>query len=466
MKIRHKITFWVAGAGLLTSLVFSLVVFVEMREQPLEILDSELDSAAAALAGRLAAAPGPPEEGRLTPLLRTGEDYWIKVYSQNLRPVYHSPLATAVDLPLYRGRGEGGYTVRTHIPKDGPRLHQDEEGEVTFRVRAIEAKIDNAPVLIQIAKPMENLEEELSGLLTALGVGLAVSTVLLVFLSYVFAGRIVRPVAVINRLTREINENTLEKRIPLGKSRDEIYDLSASLNRMFDRLQYSFARQKQFLANASHELKSPLAILRLFFDESVYSCPDLSESFRQQLIAQHRTVLRMDRLVKTLLELSVLELNDTLRLEEFSLTDLSKSVLDDFSPIVAASKIRLETDLPEKLSMWGDRDKVRRMLINILDNAVKYNIENGEIKLQIVEKEGLVRLSLFNTGPGIPPEERERVFDQFHRVEKSRSLQYGGAGLGLAIVKEIVRLHGGQVSIDSAPGAWTRINIVLPQNQG
>jgi two-component system OmpR family sensor kinase len=465
LKIRHKITLWVAGAGFLTSLVLSLVVFLEMREQPFRILDSDLDYAAAALAERIGKEQRPSGEGRVNALSFEGKEYWAKVYSQDLRPVWQSDLSHVVDLPLYRNMGDDGYTVRVYVSRQIAHLHQGKRGEVHFRVRVIEAQIGGAPHLIQIARPMEELQEEIADLQSVLGMGLGASTVLLVIVSYVFAGRIVKPVADINRLTKEINENTLGKRIPLGASHDELYELSDSLNRMFDRLQYSFAKQKQLLANASHELKSPVAMLRLFFDEAAQR-KDLPQVFQHQLISQGEHVLRMDRLVKNLLELSVLELKDSLTPEEFSLTDLVQSVLEDFSLILTEAKIRLDVDLPGNLNMIGDKDKIRRMLINILDNAIKYNAENGEIKFQAIERDGFIHLSLNNTGPGIPKDDLEKVFEQFYRVEKSRSLRYGGAGLGLAIVREIVRLHHGKVSIDSAPGAWTRIDVTLPRHLG
>jgi two-component system OmpR family sensor kinase len=465
LNIRHKITLWVAGAGFLTSLVLSLVVFLEMREQPFRILDSDLAYAAASLAERIGKEQRPSGEGRVNALSFEGKEYWAKVYSQDLRPGWQSDLSHVVDLPLYRNMGDDGYTVRVYVSRQIAHLHQGKRGEVHFRVRVIEAQIGGAPHLIQIARPMEELQEEIADLQSVLGMGLGASTVLLVIVSYVFAGRIVKPVADINRLTKEINENTLGKRIPLGASHDELYELSDSLNRMFDRLQYSFAKQKQLLANASHELKSPVAMLRLFFDEAAQR-KDLPQVFQHQLISQGEHVLRMDRLVKNLLELSVLELKDSLTPEEFSLTDLVQSVLEDFSLILTEAKIRLDVDLPGNLNMIGDKDKIRRMLINILDNAIKYNAENGEIKFQAIERDGFIHLSLNNTGPGIPKDDLEKVFEQFYRVEKSRSLQYGGAGLGLAIVREIVRLHHGKVSIDSAPGAWTRIDVTLPRHLG
>ena len=462
MKIRHKITIWVTCAGLLTSLLFSLVIFLEMREQPLELLDSQIEETASRLAGQLTRVSGPLSAGNANLPLISSDPYWIKVYDQKLQTVYQSDLSKIVDLPLYKDRGDDAYTVTARIPREHVYLHQDDDYQVTFRVRVIEQNIAGAPCLIQIARPMEDMEKEASDLLTAIGIGLAASTVLLICASYILAGQIVKPLAAMNRLTREINENTLEKRIPLSQSRDEIYDLATHLNRMFDRLQSSFSRQKQFLADASHELKSPMAMLRLFFEETIQR-QDLPEIFHRQLAAQEHNVLRMDRLVKTLLELSILEIKASLTLEPFNLTDLAQSVLADFAPFMEGTNIRLETEIPLQLELWGDRDKINRVFINLFDNAVKYNAAEGLIRLTISETKDIINISVYNSGPGIPKEDLPKVFDQFYRVEKSRSVNYGGAGLGLAIVREIIRLHKGTVSIDSEPGLWTRVDISLPR---
>jgi len=462
MKIRNRITLWVTVAGLLTSLVFSFVVFLEMREQPFKILDSELETMAAAVAARLARAQSPLEAGLPDIISIPEEPGWIKVYDQDLRPIYQSELSEIVALPFYRNKRDGAYTVIVHIPESSPRFRQGGSDEVSFRVRVLAKAIAGKKYWIQTARPMEKLEEEISDLVTAICIGLAVSTALLLCVSYVLAGRIVRPIAAINRLAREINETTLETRIPLGKSRDEIFELSTCLNQMFDRLHFSFIRQKQYLADASHELRSPIAILRLFFEEAAQR-RDLPESFQQQLNVQGNNVLRMDRLVKTLLELSVLEVKASLVLKPFCVTDLVRSILEDFSPLMERANIRLETDLPKKLNISGDTDSIRRALINILDNAVRYNVEGGRIKVVVEQKDSAVCISFENTGPGIPKDDLKKVFDQFYRVEKSRSSHYGGAGLGLALVREIVWLHHGEVSIASEIGNWTRIDILLPQ---
>lgn len=461
MKIRHRIMLWVAGAGLSTSLVFSLVVFLELREQPLEMIDSQLKTVAATVAGQMAGVRRPLPGAEKIALPVFSEHFWIKVYDQDLRVVYQSELSRVVDLPLYRDRGEEAYMISAYVPRKRMDLHQDDEDNVTFRVRTITKNIWGEPYLIQIAKPVEDLQEEIFDLLAAIGIGLAVSTVLLIGLSYVLAGRVVKPIAAINRLALDINENTLEKRIPLGRSHDEVHDLAARLNEMFDRLQFSFARQKRFLGDASHELKSPIAMLRLFFDEAIQR-GDLPEGFVRQLNAQGRNVLRMDRLVRTLLELSILEIKSSLTEEPFNVTGLLRSVSADFAPLMERAKIHLETEMPENLEIRGDKDKIRRAFINLFDNAVKYNVEEGRIRLKASGKKGGIHIALYNTGPGIPQEDLSRVFDQFYRVDKSRSTKHGGAGLGLAIVQEIVRLHKGTVSIDSQQGLWTRVEMFLP----
>lgn len=456
MRIRHRIALWVTGAGLVTSLVFSLVIFIEMVEQPFEILDDHIKSTARFVAQELSAQPQAAASSRLDAYFTAAWAPWVRVYDRDLQPVYQSPLAQTVDLPLEFGRG--AYMAKIDLPGKGAAGPK----RVWFRTRVFERDISGAPHWVQVAGPMEELEDEILDLVVAFAIGLLVSTGLLVYLSYVLAGRIVEPIAAINRLAREITEKTLDKRIPLGKTRDEIYELSECLNHMFDRIQLSFARQKRFLADASHELKSPIAMLRLFFEEAALRT-DLPEAFQKRLESQGRNLLRMDRLVRSLMELSVLEANPSLKKETFDLSALALSVLDDMAPVMEREEIRLEMEIPDELTIHGDRDRIRRMLINILDNAVKYNEKGGLVRLWMTAEGASIKISLSNTGLGIPKEDLEKVFEQFYRVERSRATGYGGAGLGLSIVREIVRLHGGTVGIASEPGGWTRITIAIPK---
>jgi len=284
---------------------------------------------------------------------------------------------------------------------------------------------------------------------------------LLVILSYLIAGKVLKPIGVIDGLAREINDKNLSLRIPLGKNRDELYRLSESLNRMFDRLEHSFEAQKQFLASASHELQSPLALLQLSLEDCIQH-RDLPDSLKHQFIRQTDILRRLSRLVKNLLDLSALELKERLDLKEINLVELLKSVLRDYEVVFSAKKIDIQADMPPKLPIKGDWDHLQRAIINLVDNAVKYNHKGGKISIKVLENKRGVHISIFNTGAGIPQTDLSRVFEQFYRVEKSRSTQYGGSGLGLSIVKRIIEIHGGGIEIESEPSAWTRVNISFP----
>jgi signal transduction histidine kinase len=461
MKIRLRIALWIAAAGLLSSLLFSLVVFYEMAEQPLQLLDNELKMAGTSLIKRLAENPLPGKSTREMETSEFMDGYWIRVYGKNQRLLYQSKLAEQIDLPV-KGR-KHRFTVQVKVPQKNLRLHQDKWDNVAFRVRILKRTVNNLPFLVQIARPMEKFDEEIVDLIIFLVLGLAASTLLLLLLSYFAAGQVLKPINAINLLAREINEKTLGKRIPLGKSRDELYQLSNSLNQMFDRLQYSFRQQKQFLASASHELKTPITMLRLFMDDAVHR-QDLDNTFKQQLNRQRDNLFRMDRLVKNLLDLSALELRDTVEKQDFNLTILIEKLLEEFSPAITTADISLKTRLEENLQMQGDQEKIRRLLINIIDNAIKYNHEKGVMELETRQEAGNIVISLYNSGPGIPTADLNKVFEQFYRVEKSRSQQYGGAGLGLAIARQIVKLHHGRATMESDAESWTRITVTLPQN--
>ena len=458
MKIRNKITLWITGTGILVSLVFSLIIFVEMKELPYKSIDAGLEVIAQIL-GRLAIA------GRIAPGGNIPGDlpidmnrYWIKIYDSHMKVLYQTELARHVSLPMRNNKK--AYTVTEFIPEKSIDLGQ-EGNEVSFRVRTINVRQNGLHSIIQIGKPVGRLHDEVVDLVQGIALGLLVTTLLLIVLSYVVAGRILKPISVINRMARDISDKTLHQRIPLGRSRDELYELSSSLNRMFDRLQYSFDLQKQFIADASHELKSPITLLMLFMEESIHR-KGLPDSFRQRLIHQTNILRRMSRLVKNLLDLSALELKKNIDLKEVSLPDLLKSVLEDYEDVFNAKKINITVDVPEMLQVKGDRDELQRVLINLVDNAIKYNHQGGEIRIGATEINRKIILSLFNTGIGIPKADLDKVFEQFYRVEKSRSLRYGGSGLGLTIVKRIIELHGGTLKMESEPGVWTRVNVTLP----
>jgi two-component system, OmpR family, sensor kinase len=461
LKIRYKITLWIACAGVLASLVFSVIVFQEMVEQPYRLIDRDLESMAGTAVHLLERTTnqsnGFAQED--SPFVR--ERYWIKIYDDRRHVLYQSKLTRFTDLPFKSTIQP--YMTKRIVPKERINLGQNRKNEVIFRIKAFNLRLHGQPCTVLIGKPMEKLEEEIADLVRGIVIGLSAAMLLLIALSYYIAGRILAPINVINRMARDINDRSLDQRIPMGKSKDELYELSKSLNRMFDRLQNSFAMQKQFIADASHELKSPITLLSLFIEDAI-QLEQLPETFRFRLIKQYDALQRMKRLVKNLLDLSALEAKETIDFDEFTLSPLVGAVYNDYADVLSARQIEMKIDVPENLRIRGDKDALQRVLINLVDNAVKYNTDRGRVDIVAEEKNNMVYLSVFNTGKGIPQNDIGRVFEQFYRVEKSRSNQYGGSGLGLTIVKRIIGLHRGDIAIESEPNAWTRVDIRLPNH--
>ena len=458
MKIRNRITLWITLTGLLSTLVLSLIIFFEMAEQPYELLDQELEINARALVTKLHLdADGSLQNTHpANPFI---SPYWVRIFDGGQRVRFESNLVQFFDIPFRRSKK--AYTDNIFGRLGPGREYADEP--TAFRVRIFDIPFTGRHFTVQIARPIEKLTEEITDLLIIFCIGFVAAAGILILAGYIVAGRILQPIREINATAREISAKTLDKRIPLGKQQDELYDLSSSLNAMFDRLHFSFRRQKEFLANAAHELKTPLTMLRLSLDEA-HQFANMPELYQQSLENQDKILLRMQRLIKSLLDLSALELAETCEMEEFSFNQLVAEVAEDFQPLLCDLHIDYLARIADDIPLLADKEKIKQVLINLFDNAIKYNSPEGEIRLDAALTGKKVVFDLFNTGPGIPAADREKVFEQFYRVEKSRATALGGAGLGLTIVKRIVSLHKGEITMQSKPGEWTNIRISIPNH--
>ena len=459
MRIRTRTTLWVSLAGLASTAVLSLIVFFWGLETPYEFLDQELEIRARNVGVELTREL--TERGGVAgaDLERFTRLYWVRIYDERRQLVFASALAGEIDLPLpAAGRG---HLVPTNLALN---RFYDEEGTdeaTSFWHRAFRVPVAGTTYLVHVARPVESLVWESVEAATVIGSALLASVLLLVVVSYLVAGRILGPVREINRLAREINENTLARRIQLVANGDEIDELAASLNQMFDRLHTSFRRQKEFVANASHELKTPITLLRLSLEETLQD-ERLPVEVQERLLAQERALSRMQQLVKNLLDLSRLELTERLERTTFCLHALLRLVLDEFQVLLDERRLTLHADLTGALPIQADREKIQRALINLIDNAIRYNVPGGSVTCRTFQEATRVRVTITNTGPGIAAADQVRIFDQFFRCEKSRASEHGGAGLGLTIVQRIVELHGGRLTIDSAPAGPTCLQVDLP----
>ncbi len=460
MTVRQKISLLITAAGFLASLVFSCIIVWEMREQPFRIMDADLQTTAERAVHLLFGA----DTGSAldVPLLIDDRQYWLKVYDQESgRLLYTSSLAKQIEIP--EPAPESSATVSLIVPRGKIDVGQDSQSEATFRMNTFRESYNGKTFLVCAGRPMEQLEEELTDIFIGVGAGLAVSVLLLLVTSYFVAGLILKPIRAMNDQARDISEKHLDRRIPVSSERDEFNTLARTLNQVFDRLQHAFLQQKRLLADASHELKTPLTMIRLSVDELQSAWDgDPGALHREGLTRMTGQVLRMERLVKNLLDLSSLEIEESTAKEPVDISGVLDSLVADYRFLADTRTIQIDVRLAQQLPVQGNREKLIRAFSNILDNAIKYNVDGGRVEV-IADHSGRdITITVSNTGPGVAEEEIPKVFDQFYRVEESRSVRYGGSGLGLAIVKRIIDLHGGSVRFESRQGDWTRVTVSLP----
>jgi signal transduction histidine kinase len=281
------------------------------------------------------------------------------------------------------------------------------------------------------------------------------------------ANRAMRPVAQIARTARSIGEGDLSRRINLG-TRDELGELSSVFDSMLDRLETAFERQKRFVADAGHELRTPLSIISLESERALSSTRS-ADDYKQSLSVVQTECGYMARLVDDLLALAKADSGEAQRPAELvDLGDVAVEAMERYAPLAAGRGVSLSAgELPEVL-VRGDRAALATAVGNLVGNAVKYTGPGGHVSVALAAdgKDATVRVA--DDGPGIPEEKLGRVFDRFYRVDESRSEADGipaGSGLGLAIVKAIAQSHGGEVAVASELGRGSVFSIILPLAQ-
>lgn len=277
--------------------------------------------------------------------------------------------------------------------------------------------------------------------------------------TYFISGHALRPLREFSDKIEKVQaQNLADSRIEENQVK-ELNQLSVSYNRMLERLSDAFEIQRQFTANAAHELRTPLALMQVQLD--LYHSnrhPDNDADTVQMIKMVTEQNDRLNKMVKTLLDMS--ELQTVGRDDEIILDALVDEVLEDLEPLAEGKNIRLIGKCKD-ITMVGSDILIYRLVYNLVENAIKYNHSGGQVTVTADRKEKHVYLSVEDTGDGIPEELKERVFEPFFRVDKSRSRELGGVGLGLALVREIVRVHDGSITVKSNPSGGTIFEVVL-----
>ena len=311
-------------------------------------------------------------------------------------------------------------------------------------------------------EPLDSIAAQLAELRRLLLWALPLTLLFASLGGYLLATRSLSPLTAIAEQAEQITASSLHRRLQTGAAKEELARLAAVFNDLLSRLDRSFAAMREFVADASHELRTPLAVIRGEADVCLSQDRD-SVEYRESLAIIQDEVRRLSRLVDDLLHLARADAGfPNLQARDFYLNEVVEECLRALQPLARQKNIDLSGDCPADILFCGDPELLRRMLANLLENAVRYTLPGGRARVTLENSSGVIRIAVSDTGVGIPPEAVGRVFERFYRVDKSRSRADGGFGLGLAIVKWIAETHRGTVQVESRPGVGSTFRVVLP----
>ncbi len=403
--------------------------------------------------------PLPPEDDLAT---QEADEIWSQIFRHSLQ----SPKKTLIQFLDRRGSiiyrspslGPDSLVVPDTIQYNAITLTTSELGDQLIRIAATRDR--NFTYII--GYPLSDLRDLLDNLYVIYLVLIPITLVLSVVGGLALAKKSLQPVDEITRQARRITAENLDQVIAVPNVDDEIGRLGATINDMIRRLHESFARIKQFTADASHELRTPLTVVRGEI-ELALRIKKSPEEYRRVLESTLEENLRLTSIIDNLLTLEKAD-QGTMKAEltEVELHKLVDELYEDGTILAASKNITMDLRSNTPVTIVGDRGRLRQLFLNLVDNAVKYTPPGGCVTLALERRENVAVFEVSDTGIGIPPAEQEKIFDRFYRVDKARSRELGGTGLGLSIARWIVQLHRGTIAVTSEPQQGSKFTVSLP----
>jgi two-component system OmpR family sensor kinase len=338
-------------------------------------------------------------------------------------------------------------------------------GEDGIRACAARASIRGRPFVVAVAQSLHGQEEELERVRRAFYVAVPVALLLASLGGYFLARKSLAPVVEMGERAARINAESLGERLPVGNERSELGRLARTFNELLARLDVSFEQQRRFMADASHELRTPVAIVCGESEVALSRAARGAEEYRESLTILHDEGRRLTRIVEDLFTLARADAGQYgLVPAEFYLDEAAAECVRAVRSLAARHGVSIRHEHGDELPLRGDEGLVRRMILNLLDNAIKYTPSGGEVHVELAREFDVYKIRITDTGGGVPSEARPHIFERFYRADKSRSRSGGGAGLGLSIASWIAEAHGGRVALERSDKTGSTFLISLPSS--
>ena len=323
--------------------------------------------------------------------------------------------------------------------------------------------VHGRPYLLLAAESLDSVAAALAVVRRAIFISLPLILALAGLGGYVLSTRSLAPLASMAAQAKTITGHNLETRLDIGNPAEELAVLVGSFNELLSRLDQSFESMRRFVADASHELRTPISVIRGEADVALTKDRSTAE-YKQSLAIVLDESRRLSRLVDDLLNLARADAGHVkLQVQDFYLNDLLSDCCRSVQTLAAARNIAVECRPGADLQFRGDEELLRRLVMNLLDNAIRYTPPGGTVEAALESEDDRVRIRVADTGIGIPEEAAPHIFERFYRADKARSRQDGGFGLGLAIVKWIAESHNGAVELSSRKGGGSAFTVTLPR---
>jgi heavy metal sensor kinase len=460
LPIRVRLTAWYAALLAAIVVAFGAFLVLQLRSDLRQTIDRELSSASPHIASGY--REGGTEDfldESTTALPRSGAAAQVVDARGRVHARYGDGVGAAAPLAPAGARADalaGRSRLMTVTRDPGGR-----------RYRALVSRLPGAgpPLVLVVAESLQGVEESVRRVLVLLLLGGPAALAGTALVGWWLARKALRPVGRMTSRAAGINIDHLHERVPVPPARDEIGHLAVTLNAMLDRLEQGVDEKRRLVADASHELRSPLAVMRAELDVSLRD-GDLPATAREVLESVREEVHRLSRTADNLLILAQVDAGRlALLTAPVRLRDASGAAARALRPLADAKGVRLEVEGDgdgDGHDAEADPERLHQVLTNFIHNAITFTAAGGEVRVADWRRGDEVGVTVTDDGPGIPAEARAHVFDRFYRVDSARGRDAGGSGLGLAICSEIARAHGGRVWADSGAGGGSAFSLALP----